>query len=36
MSPRAGLHQKMIIEAAAEIADQEGINGVTLAALSKK
>jgi AcrR family transcriptional regulator len=26
----------MIIEAAAEIADQEGINGVTLAALSKK
>ncbi|MEC1668468.1 WHG domain-containing protein [Bacillus sp. FSL K6-1005] len=36
MSPRAGLHQKMIIKAAAEIADQEGINGVTLAALSKK
>ncbi|WP_439024280.1 TetR/AcrR family transcriptional regulator [Bacillus halotolerans] len=36
MSPRAGLHQKMIIETAAEIADQEGINGVTLAALSKK
>jgi AcrR family transcriptional regulator len=36
MSPRIGLSQKMIVDAAAEIADQEGLNGVTLAALSKK
>lgn len=36
MSPRIGLTQKMIIDAAAEIADQEGVNGVSLAALSKK
>ncbi|OBA04606.1 transcriptional regulator [Bacillus subtilis] len=36
MSPRIGLSQKMIIDAAAEIADQEGLNSVTLAALSKK
>lgn len=36
MSPRIGLSQKMIVDAAAEIADQEGLNSVTLAALSKK
>ncbi|MGG1347621.1 WHG domain-containing protein [Bacillus subtilis] len=36
MSPRIGLTQKMIVDAAAEIADQEGVNGVSLAALSKK
>ncbi|NTU25497.1 TetR family transcriptional regulator [Bacillus tequilensis] len=36
MSPRIGLSQKMIVDAAAEIADQEGLNRVTLAALSKK
>ncbi|MCY9377168.1 WHG domain-containing protein [Bacillus sp. T17B1] len=36
MSPRIGLSPKMIVDAAAEIADQEGLNGVTLAALSKK
>ncbi|MEC1920564.1 WHG domain-containing protein [Bacillus subtilis] len=36
MSPRIGLTQKMIVDAAAEIADQEGLNSVTLAALSKK
>ncbi|MCO4850546.1 TetR/AcrR family transcriptional regulator [Bacillus vallismortis] len=36
MSPRIGLNQKMIVDAAAEIADQEGLNSVTLAALSKK
>lgn len=36
VSPRIGLSQKMIIDAAAEIADQEGLNSVTLAALSKK
>ncbi|PJZ01188.1 TetR/AcrR family transcriptional regulator [Bacillus vallismortis] len=36
MSPRIGLSQKMIVDAAAEIADQEGLSGVTLAALSKK
>ncbi|MFP7230371.1 TetR/AcrR family transcriptional regulator [Bacillus subtilis] len=36
MSPRIGLSQKMIVDAAAEIADQQGLNGVTLAALSKK
>lgn len=28
--------QKMIVDTAAEIADQEGVNGVSLAALSKK
>lgn len=36
MSPRIGLSPKMIVDTAAEIADQEGLNGVTLAALSKK
>lgn len=36
MSPRIGLTKKMIVDTAAEIADQEGVNGVSLAALSKK
>ncbi|MEC1548787.1 TetR-like C-terminal domain-containing protein [Bacillus rugosus] len=36
MSPRIGLNQNMIVDAAAGIADQEGLNSVTLAALSKK
>ncbi|MCY7807671.1 WHG domain-containing protein [Bacillus spizizenii] len=36
MSPRIGLSQNMIVDAASQIADQEGLNGVTLAVLSKK
>ncbi len=36
MSPRIGLSQNMIVDAASQIADKEGLNGVTLAVLSKK
>ncbi|MFN2747468.1 TetR/AcrR family transcriptional regulator [Bacillus sp. z60-18] len=36
MSPRIGLNKEMILEAAAVLADEEGIHSVTLASLSKK
>ena len=36
MSPRAGLDTRMIVIRAAEIADEQGIEEVTLAALAAK
>lgn len=36
MSPRAGLDRRTLVIAAAEIADHEGIEAVTLAALANK
>ncbi|PRS03089.1 TetR family transcriptional regulator [Bacillus atrophaeus] len=36
MSPRIGMNLEIIIDAAAELANQEGMKGVTLSTLSKK
>ncbi|MCY8160167.1 TetR family transcriptional regulator, partial [Bacillus licheniformis] len=36
MSPRIGLNKDAVLEAAAALADEEGIHEVTLASLSKR